>query len=64
MAIKSDNEKCKEIKKYVEEHGIKQSWLAKKTGISYQRIRYLMNGFAVLHADEANLINAALGTNF
>lgn len=39
------------IKKYLDDNGIKQGWLAKKIGISPVRMSYYMNGKRKLKAD-------------
>lgn len=57
-------EKCLNIRNEIESRGLKQKWVADKSNIDYQRFRRLMTGHAILHADEADRINASLGTNF
>lgn len=40
------------IKQYLDDHGIKQSFLVLKTGIKAGRMSDLMNGKAVMSIDE------------
>lgn len=48
------------IKQYLDDHGIKQSFLVLKTGIKAGRMSDLMNGKAVMSIDEFSKICKAL----
>ena len=48
------------IKKYLKEHGIRQDFIAKKTGIRDQKISMSLNGKRRLSLEEYELICGAL----
>lgn len=50
----------KKLKKYLEENGIKQSFLEEKTGISQEKISNMMTGKRKITADELSKICQAL----
>ena len=49
-----------EVAKYLEENGIKQSFLVEKTGIEQGKMSNILSGKRVLTADELALICKAL----
>lgn len=48
------------IKKYMEENGVKQNYLSKKSGIPENTLSMILNGKRKLYADEMVLIIDAL----
>lgn len=58
---KTPQENWKEV---LEERGVKQTWLAEKTGISPEHISNILIGRVFLTDENKVKINAALGTNF
>lgn len=52
-----------EIKKYLEENGITQAFVSKKTGISPAKLSLSLNGERRLSFDEYSLICGVLGVN-
>ena len=52
-----------DIKKYLEENGITQAFVSKKTGISRSKLSIALNGERKLTIDEYALICGALGVN-
>jgi transcriptional regulator with XRE-family HTH domain len=52
---------AKRIKKYLNDNGIKQSFLAKKTGIKPQTLNSKLNESIRLNADDIELICTATG---
>lgn len=52
-----------EIKKYLEEKGITQAFVSKKTGISPAKLSLSLNGERKLSFDEYSLICGVLGVN-
>lgn len=53
----------KKLKKYLEENGIKQSFLIASTGISQEKISNMMTGKRKITADELSKICQALGVS-
>ena len=55
-----------DIKKYMEENGMSQSFLSRKAGIEVVKLNLTLNGKRGLSLDEYSLICGALGvdTNF
>lgn len=51
------------IKQYLEEHGIKQSFLVKKTGIPKEKMSLILNKNRKLTAEELGTIANALGVD-
>ncbi len=51
------------IAQYLEEQGIKQSWLAQKTGLTDNMISGILNGKRKMTADEFVRICKAIGKN-
>lgn len=51
------------IKKYLEERGITQAFLAKKTGIPYKTINDIVNGVTKVSAENLGKISQALGVS-
>ena len=51
------------IKQYLEEHGIKQAFLVKKTGLNKQIISSILNQNRKLTAEELGTIANALGVD-
>lgn len=51
------------IKKYLEEHGITQASLSRRTGISYRRIHYIVKLNGGVKNDEIFKIAEALGVD-
>lgn len=51
------------VAQYLEEHGIKQSWLAQKTGLTDNMISGILNGKRKMTADEFVRICKAIGKN-
>ena len=51
------------VAQYLEEQGIKQSWLAQKTGLTDNMISGILNGKRKMSADEFVCICKALGKN-
>lgn len=51
------------IKQYLEEHGIKQAFLVKKTGISKEKMSLILNKNRKLTAEELGTIANALGVD-
>lgn len=54
---------CLEIKKYLEENGISQAFLSRKTEIETSKLNLALNGLRKLTLDEYALICGALGVN-
>ena len=54
---------CLEIKKYLEENGISQAFLSRKTKIETSKLNLALNGLRKLTLDEYALICGALGVN-
>lgn len=52
------------IKEYLTEWGMKQKWLAEKTGISEEHISNILSGTYTLTDDNRKLINEVLDTDF
>lgn len=52
-----------EIKKYLEENGITQVFIARKTGIDPSKLSLSLNGDRKLTFDEYSLICGVLGVN-
>lgn len=51
------------VAQYLEEQGIKQSWLAQKTGLTDNMISGILNGKRKMTADEFVRICKAIGKN-
>lgn len=51
------------VAQYLEEHGIKQSWLAQETGLTDNMISGILNGKRKMTADEFVRICKAIGKN-
>lgn len=51
------------IKKYLEESGISQSYICRRTGISQPKLNLALNGKRRLTFDEYSLICGALGVS-
>lgn len=51
------------IKRYLEEHGIKQVFLVKKTGIPKEKMSLILNKNRKLTAEELGTIANALGVD-
>ena len=51
------------IKKYLEDHGITQAFLERKTGISHDKLSKILNGKRKLSAQELGIISNALEVN-
>ena len=51
------------VAQYIEEQGIKQSWLAQKTGLTDNMISGILNGKRKMTADEFVRICKAIGKN-
>lgn len=51
------------IKQYLEEHGIKQAFLVKKTGIPKEKMSLILNKNRKLTAEELGTIANALGVD-
>ena len=51
------------IKKYLEEHGITQTFIEKKTGLSQDKVSKLLNGKRKVSAEELGLIASALNVD-
>ena len=51
------------VAQYLEERGIKQSWLAQKTGLTDNMISGILNGKRKMTADEFVRICKAIGKN-
>lgn len=51
------------IKKYLEERGITQAFLAKKTGISHDKLSKILNGKRKLSAQELGDIASVLNVD-
>ena len=49
------------IKDYLEEHGISQTWLAKKTGMKVKTVNDMVNGNRKVSAIDLAKISKALG---
>lgn len=58
---KTIQEQWKEV---LEERGIKQTWIAEKTGISPEHISNILAGRVLLTDENKVKINTVLGTNF
>lgn len=52
-----------EIKKYLEEKGISQTFISKKTGISLPTLNLVLNGKRKLTLDEYSIICGVLAVN-
>ncbi len=52
-----------EIKKYLEENGITQAFISRKTGIEQSKLSLALNGERRLTFDEYSLICGVLGVN-
>lgn len=51
------------IKAYIDEHGLKQSRIAIKAGLSTQKFNAMLNRRRRIYAEEFGAICKALGTN-
>lgn len=51
------------IKQYLQDHGIKQAFLAEKTGIAQEKLSRMLSKNRKLSADELVKISNALGVN-
>lgn len=51
------------IKQYLQDHGIKQTFLAEKTGIAQEKLSRMLSKNRKLSADELVKISNALGVN-
>ena len=51
---------CRKIKIYLEDNGISQTWVAKKTGIPLSKLNLSLNGNRKLLFEEYELICGAL----
>ncbi len=54
----------KKIQAYLKERGIKQSWLAEKTGISNPHISNIIAERVLFTQENLDKINSVLGTDF
>lgn len=54
---------CLEIKKYLEENGISQAFLSRKTGIETSKLSLALNGKRKMSLEEYSFICGALGLN-
>lgn len=59
--MKSDLVVGKKIKQYLDENGIKQTYLAEKTGIGIQKLNLSLNGNRRIPYEEYELICGSLG---
>lgn len=51
------------IKEYLKEHGITQSWLSDKTGISYKHLNDVLNNRIKISAENLGKIATALNVS-
>ena len=51
------------IKKYLEEHGITQAFLERKTGISHNKLSRILNGKRKVSAEELGKITQVLNVS-
>lgn len=54
----------KQILKYLDDRGIKQMWLVKKSGISQPHISNILSERVLLTQENLDKINNVLGTDF
>ena len=52
---------AKRIKQYIEENGLKQSYVAEKAGINFPVFNAIMNGQTKLSVERLEAISKALG---
>lgn len=49
------------LRDYINEHGLKQTYVARKMGLSDQQLSNLINGSAKFTGDKAIMVSKALG---
>lgn len=49
------------VKRYIDGHGIKQTYVAEKSGIKAKTLNAMLNGHRTMYADDLSAICIALG---